>query len=149
MQRWMIVLVAAILAPATAPAGEKKLMHCFAFGAIETASEADWRAFTIATQELPSQIPGLTRVWFGRLRRPIVLVAPANPGSNREILASRLGDEVTTAVRRVEQRWGVCMEMADETTLKDYAKHPAHKAWVAVYEKVRQPGTTSFDILGQ
>ena len=41
------------------------------------------------------------------------------------------------------------MEMTDEAALERYAAHPAHDAWVKTYEKVRVPGTTTFDILGQ
>lgn len=149
MQRWIMVLVAAVLAAGAAPAGEKTLMHCFAFGALEKASESDWREFTQATETLPAKIPGLTRVWVGKLRRPIVLAGPADPESNRQILAAGIGNDVTATVRRLEQHWGVCMEMADEATLKVYAKHPAHKAWVALYQKVGRSGSTSFDILGR
>ena len=40
-------------------AGEKKLMHCFAFTEIDDASkEADWDAFFEATDELPDKIDG-------------------------------------------------------------------------------------------
>lgn len=105
-------------------AGEKKLMHCFAFTAIDTASEADWQAFFKATDELPGKIPGISKVWYGKLRRPL---------------------KVADSVRQ----WGVCMEMKDEETLKAYAANPAHKAWVDVYSKVRVAGTTTYDILGQ
>ena len=41
------------------------------------------------------------------------------------------------------------MELADEAALETYAGHPAHDAWVKIYEKVRVAGTTTFDILGQ
>jgi hypothetical protein len=41
------------------------------------------------------------------------------------------------------------MEMTDEEALAVYADHEAHTAWVRVYAKVRVPGTTTFDILGQ
>ena len=105
-------------------AGEKKLMHCFAFTVIEEATNADWQAFYKATDELPGNIPGLSKVWYGKLRRPL-----------------RVGE--TT------RQFGVCMEMDDADALNAYADHPAHKEWVEVYTKVRQPGTTTIDILGQ
>ena len=121
----LFVFVLAILALAgTASAGEKKLMHCFAFSAIESATDADWQAFYKASDALPGKIPGLTKVWYGKLRRPLSAVSPA-------------------------RTHGMCMEMNDEATLKTYAAHPEHKTWVAAYEKVRQPGTTTFDIIGQ
>jgi hypothetical protein len=115
------------------PAGEKKLMHCFAFTAVESASDADWQAFFKATDALTSKIDGVSRVWYGKLRSPLTITR-VNPAG-----------EAT----KVQRQWGVCMEMNDEAALKTYAGHPAHKEWNDAYSKVRTPGTTTFDILGQ
>ncbi len=125
-----IFLAILALLPATAAAGEKSLMHCFAFTAIEEASEDDWAAFLKATNELPDKIDGLHKVWVGKLRRPL-----RQFGRNQD--EPRL------------RQWAVCMEMTDEAALAVYADHEAHTAWVQVYSKVRVPGTTTFDILGQ
>jgi hypothetical protein len=123
MRKWVLAGSLFVLA-AVLSAGEKKLMHCFAFTPIKEATAAEWKAFQQATDELPKKIPGLSRVWHGKLRRPL-----------------KVGDAV--------REYGVCMEMADEAALQVYAKHPAHDDWVKVYEKVRVAGTTTFDILGQ
>ena len=125
-----VLVPLAALGPAPAVAGEKALMHCFAFTEIEEASEDDWKAFMTATNELPSKIEGLSKVWVGKLRRPL-----RQFGRNQD--EPRL------------RQWGVCMEMTDEEALGVYADHEAHTAWVKVYEKVRVPGTTTFDILGE
>ncbi len=134
MRRFLIqsatLLVVVALIPAAAQAGEKALMHCFAFTEIEEATEDDWKAFMTATNELPGKIEGLEKVWVGKLRRPL-----RQFGRNQD--EARL------------RQWGVCMEMADEEALAVYANHEAHTAWVKVYEQVRVPGTTTFDILGQ
>ncbi len=124
------LLAASALAPAPAEAGEKALMHCFAFTQIEEATDADWKAFLSATDELPAKIEGLTKVWVGKLKRPL-----RQYGSNQS--EPRL------------RQWGVCMEMKDEAALAAYADHEAHTAWGKAYAKVRVPGTTTFDILGQ
>ena len=116
--------------PASAVAGEKALMHCFAFTEIDGASAADWKAFMDATNELPDEIEGLDRVWVGKLRRPL-----RQYGRNQD--------------EAMVRQWGVCMEMTDEAALAAYANHEAHTAWVKAYEKVRVAGTTTFDILGQ
>ena len=107
--------------------GEKALMHCFFFTPIVEASDADWNAFYRATEELPSKIEGLDRVWVGKLRK--------RPAVSQQV---KLGRE-----------YGACMELADEAALETYAGHPAHDARVKIYEKVRVSGTTTFDILGQ
>ena len=57
------------------PAGEKKLMHCFAFSPIESATPAQWKAFYEATDQLPKKIPGVSHVWYGKLRRPITVAS--------------------------------------------------------------------------
>jgi hypothetical protein len=112
-----------------AAAGEKKLMHCFAFTPIETASDADWKAFYNATDQLPKKISGISHVWYGKLRGPLTVYN---------------GQQVKSV-----RQYGVCMEMKDAATLKAYTNDPFHKEWMDVYSKVRVEGTTTFDILGQ
>jgi hypothetical protein len=127
--RWALMMSALLFLSSAASAGEKKLMHCFAFTAIEDATEEDWNAFFKATDELPGKIEGLDKVWYGKLRSPL---RQYNRDGKQSI-----------------RQWGVCMEMADEKALQTYDEHDAHAEWVKVYEKVRVAGTTTFDILGQ
>jgi hypothetical protein len=125
--RATVLLAGALLSSGIGSADEKAVMHCFFFTPIAEASEADWNAFYEATVELPSKIEGLDRVWAGKLRKRAAV--------SQQV---KLGRE-----------YGACMELANEAALQTYAKHPAHDAWVKMYEKVRVPGTTTFDILGQ
>ncbi|HOL72366.1 MAG TPA: hypothetical protein PLA43_05000 [Bryobacteraceae bacterium] len=143
--RCTIGLAAAFLLAGSGLAGEKKLMHCFYFTPVKTATEADWQAFFKATDDLPNQIPGLSRVWYGKLRRNLVVFNP--DGETRKKAAA--GGTVTGQVTQVVREFGVCMELADEAALNAYAKHPAHTKWNEIYSKVREPGTTTMDILGQ
>jgi hypothetical protein len=124
ISRVLLLLGCMFLFTGVLSAGEKKLMHCFYFTSIPEATQADWQAFFKATDELPSKIPGLERVWYGKLARPL-----------------RAGDLV--------RDWGVCMEMADEAALKAYGAAPAHDEWTKVYFKVRKPGTTTINFIGQ
>ncbi len=121
-------------------------MHCFAFTVIDTAAETDWQAFAKATDLLPSKIPVVSKVWHGKLVRPLAIF-----GADREAQKKLAGGEakVTGEVTRRVRQHGVCMEMENEAAIKTYAEHPYHKDWLAIYEKVRQPGTTTFDIIGQ
>ena len=109
--------------------GEKKLMHCFAFTPVDDATDADWEAFQKATDELPSKIDGLNKVWLGKLRRTQTIYGKSGKAK--------------------ERKNGVCMEMDDEAALETYADHVAHREWGKAYFKVRQRGTTTFDILGK
>ena len=129
MTRFAAALAAVTLLCAPAISGEKALMHCFAFTEIEGAAQADWDAVYKATDELPGKIDGLNKVWVGKLRRPL--------------------SQYDSQGERIQRQHGVCMEMADEKALENYAKHEAHAEWVKVYEKVRVPGTTTYDILGR
>jgi len=120
----LFAIAVALVAAGTLSAGEKKLMHCFAFTSIPSASQADWKAFFTATDALPSKGLGISHVWYGKLKRPLSV------GTN-------------------SRDWGTCMEFSGEEALAKYADAPGRKAWFSAYEKVRQPGTTTYDILGQ
>ena len=124
-----VLLLGLTLFAGAASAGEKALMHCFYFTVVQDASEADWDAFKKATDELPGKIPGFNKVWHGKLRSPYNNYNSSGDKSVRE--------------------HGVCMSFDDQAALGVYADHPAHSEWVKVYGKVRQPGTSTFDILGK
>jgi hypothetical protein len=124
MNKLLLCFISASLLASTATAGEKKLMHCFAFRAVKGASQADWDAFYKATDELPKKVKGVSRVWYGKLATPF---------------------ESDGAVRE----YGVCMEMDDAAARARYGNDPAHEQWDKAYSKVRAEGTTTFDILGQ
>ena len=104
---------------------QKTLMHVFAYTPQPSATPQDFDNFRKATGDLVGKIPGLKRVWVGKLRTPL------NLGGN------------------VERDYGVAMEFDDAKALDAYAKDPAHEAWIKIYEKVRVEGTTTYDILGE
>ena len=81
-------------------------------------------AFYKAADELPKDIKGVSRVWYGKLATPF---------------------ESDGAVRE----YGVCMEMDDAAARARYGNDPAHEQWDKAYSKVRVEGTTTFDVVGQ
>ena len=103
---------------------QKTLMHIFAYTPLKGSTPQDYENFKKATAGMVGKIPGLRRVWVGKLREPL----PAGE-----------------AVRE----YGVVMEFDDAKALQVYADHPAHTEWVKVYEKVRLRGTTTMDIPGE
>jgi hypothetical protein len=127
-------------------AGEKGLMHCFAFTPIESATDAEWKAFFAASDQMPKKIDVVKSVWYGRLKDPFAVYG-VDAEARKKFTA---GEQKATGevVRRIRQ-WGMCMWLKDEASLKTYDEHPYHKEWGAAYEKVRVPGTTTFDIIGQ
>jgi hypothetical protein len=146
VSRFAFCVAGLFLISGTAAAGEKKLMHCFAYTVIDSATEADWQAFYKATDQLPSKIPGISRVWYGKLRAPLAIFS-TTPEGRKQLGTGE--PKVTAEVTRVVRKSGVCMEMENEGILKTYTAHPFHKEWGAAYSKVRVEGTTTFDIIGQ
>jgi hypothetical protein len=114
-----------MLLASTSMAAEKKLLHCFAFTAVETATKADWDAFYKATDDIPKKIKGVSHVWYGKLQRPF------------------------TVEGGVARQYAVCMDMDSAEARKNYGSDPYHKIWNDAYSKLRVEGTTTFDIPGQ
>jgi hypothetical protein len=129
-------------------AGDKTLMHCFAWTPIKEATPADWEAFYKASDALPKKIPGIIRVWYGKLDAPLGQ-AQLGKVDKDTFQKYRAGESVTVPVSRVERVYGMCMEMKNADTLKAYDAHPYHKVWTDAYSKVRVDGTTTFNVLGQ
>lgn len=149
MKRMILMFTLCLLAGMTLTAGEKGVMHCFAFSEVEAATPADWEAFAKATDELPGKIPGLLHLMHGKLARPLGLMTAAAPMDDETGKKYRAGESVQATVKVLRRQYGVCMHFKDEESFKAYGKHEAHAAWTKVYEKVRQYGTTTYQILGK
>jgi hypothetical protein len=149
MKQLVLLTLICLCGAGTLGAGEKGLMHCFNFTEIEAATPADWEAFAKATDELPGKIPGLLHLMHGKLVRPQSLLATAAPMDDETTKKFRAGEAVTASVKTIRRQYGVCMHFKDEESFKAYGKLDAHAAWSKAYEKVRVPGTTTYQILGK
>ena len=118
MKKIKLCFAGIVVFAAAGLAAEPTVMHCFAFTPVAGATQADWDAWYKATDALPKKISGLKRVWYGKLRRPMQ-----------------------------KREYAACMEFENEAAFDKYGPHPEHKAWEAVYGKVREPGTTTYQIL--
>src|SRR6266481_6023136 len=96
-------------------AGQKTLLHVFAYSPLGTATQQDFENFKKETEGMVGKIPGLKKVWVAKLREPF----PA-------------GDKIRT--------FAVAMEFDDLPALNAYAGNPVHKQWEQVYERVREQG---------
>ena len=148
MNRFALIAAGLILTASAGMAGEKGLMHCFAYTPIPEATQADWDAFHKATDALPTKIKGIKRVWHGKLARPLAQysLTTQDAEARKKIMADGKG---TTDIAVTRREYGVCMEFDSEAAFKAYGADPGHKEWEAVYSKVRRPGTTTYQILGQ
>ncbi len=148
MRNFGITLAALLLGASFAQAGEKGLMHCFAFTPIAEASQADWDAFYKATDQLPKKMKFVKMVWAGKLARPLTLFGATNAEARKKAAAGEKG--VTSEIVPQRREYGVCMAMdGGPEVLKQYISSPYHKEWSEAYAKVRVAGTTTYDIIGQ
>jgi hypothetical protein len=136
------------LAAGSAQAGEKTLMHCFAWTPVKEATPADWQAFYKASDALPHKIKGIIRVWYGKLDNPLSQTQIGKM-ETADFQKYRAGESVPATVSRHTRDYGMCMEMKDAAALKAYDDDPYHKVWTDAYSKVRVEGTTTFNIPGQ
>src|SRR4051812_2300165 len=105
----LAVTAAALFLSSAAHAGEKKLMHCFAWTSIKEATPADWSAFFKASDELPKKIKGVTHVWYGKLANPLTQYSVTAQGDAQTKL--RAGEPAGVTAQRTPRDWGMCMEM--------------------------------------
>lgn len=139
---------ATLLLSQAALAGEKTVMHCFAWTPIKEATNADWQAFYKASDQLPNKIKGIKRVWYGKLVSPLPQIH-FQKVDNETFRRYQAGETVNASVSATPREYGMCMEFANADVLKAYDADPFHKIWTAAYEKVRVEGTTTFNIPGQ
>ena len=140
------ILAVVTLMSSSAWAGEKQMMHCFAFTAKPEATAADWAAFYAATDAIPKKMPMIKMVWAGKLRAPLAQFAP-DPETRKQFNATT--DKANGTILRVMRQYGACFAFDNADSLKAYTAHPYHAEWMAAYEKVRVAGTTTYDIIGQ
>ena len=149
MKHLVLLTLICLFSAGALSAGEKGVMHCFTFTEVEAATPADWEAFAKATDELPGKIPGLMHLMHGKLARPLGLMAAAGPMDDETGKKYRAGEAVSASVKMMRRQYGACMHFKDEESYKAYGKHEAHAAWSKAYEKVRVPGTTTFQLIGK
>jgi hypothetical protein len=141
-----IAAIAMILASGLS-AGEKKLMHCFAFNIKPETTQADLDALYKLTDGLPGKVPGLSKVWRGELINTLAQFQAAD-ADTQKIFGGGQKTGNGNFNRFVRQQ-AFCMEMKDKETRDSYGKHPAHAEWRTAYDKVIIPGTTTMTFMGK
>lgn len=99
----------------TAP---KTVIHVVTVGWKEGTTEEQIQAAIDGVKRLPSQYPGILRVWTKALN-------VQNPGE-----------------LKVRKTHAFVMEFASEQALKDYSNSPAQQEWYKAYLPIRQQSTT-------
>ncbi len=148
MRNCVLLTSVLLIAGFTAEAGEKTIMHCFAWTPVKEATPDDWAAFYKASDLLPKKIKGIHKIWYGKLQSPLgqVGVVKVEPENQQKL---RAGQTAPAEINRITRDYGMCMEFASLDALKAYDTDPYHKTWTDAYAKVRVEGTTTVNIIGQ
>ncbi len=103
---------------------QETVMHAVAFTPTAQFDDQKMAEFKKATETLAHTVPGVRRAWVGKLRRPLTV-----------------GDATRTH--------GLIFEFDDLASREGYSSHPNRVPWAEVWEQVRMPGATVYDVLGE
>ncbi len=103
---------------------EKSMIHCAAWTAKDGLTQAEFDTFKSSLSELPDLFPGLNRVWVGKL-----------------------GTEVT--YNNEKRDHAIALEFESYEAKRAYSESKRRPEWLAMFETVRKPGSTSFDLIGE
>ncbi|MBI4460644.1 MAG: Dabb family protein [Acidobacteria bacterium] len=126
---WLVALAGLLFASGWVvgqqrPTTQRTVIHAVAWTAQKDATPEGLEDFRRATETLLDTMPGLRRAWVGKLRQPLVV-----------------GD--------LRRDYGLILEFENLATKEAYSSHPNRAPWAAVWEKVRIPGSTNFDVIGE
>ena len=103
---------------------QKTVIHAVAWTPTEGFTPQSLEELKQATAVLVQSVPGMQRAWVGKLRQPLT-------------------------VGNATRSYGLILEFDDLKSREAYSTHPNRAAWAKVWEKVRAPGATVFDVLGE
>lgn len=118
-----MLFVAGWVAGSQSAATQKTVIHAAAWTALEGMTQQQFDDFKKESAALVGQVPGLRRAWVGKLRAPVT-------------------------VEGVQRNYGLIVEFDDVKSKEAYsANHPS--PWYEMFGKLRQPGSTNFDVVGE
>lgn len=103
---------------------EKTTIHCVAWTAKKGMTGADWENFKKGFAMLPDKFPGMRRLWAGKLAEPVTF-----SGLTRD--------------------HAIAFEFDSLAAKRDYSASPNRPAWQELFATVREPGSSSFDLVGE
>jgi len=103
---------------------QKTVLHCAAWTAKDGLTQAEFDAFKASLSKLPDMFPGLRRIWVGKL-----------------------GSEVT--YNNEKRDHSIALEFDSYAAKQAYSNSPHRPEWLKMFESVRKPGSTSFDLVGE
>ena len=102
---------------------QKTTIHAAAWTARADLTPQEFEKFKIETAQMVGTFPGLKRAWVGKLRAPVTF-----DGNKRD--------------------YGIVLEFDNVKSKEAYSdKHPS--PWYEDFGKLRQPGSSNFDVVGE
>lgn len=103
---------------------QKTMIHCAAWTAKEGLTQAEFDTFKDSLSKLPGMFPGLRRIWVGKLGEPVTY-------------------------DNLARDHAIALEFESYAAKQAYSKSPRRAEWMALFETVRKPGSTNFDLIGE
>lgn len=117
------LFLAGVLVGQERAATQKTVIHAAAWTALDTLTPEQFNNFKKETAAMVGKVPGVRRVWTGKLREPVT-------------------------VGGLKRDYGLIVEFDDVKSKNAYtANHPL--PWYENFNKLRKPGSTSFDVVGE
>ena len=118
-----LLFLAGVLVGEESASTQRTVVHAAAWTALDTMTPQQFDDFKKLSASLVGQVPGLRRIWVGKLRAPVTM-----EGQKRD--------------------YGVIIEFDDVKTKNAYSDtHP--EPWYSTFNKLRKPGSTNFDVVGE
>jgi hypothetical protein len=103
---------------------QQTTIHAAAWTAADSMTQQDFDNFKKLSAGLVGQVPGLRRIWVGKLAKPIT-------------------------AEGIQRNYGVVLEFDDAKSKEAYSSNRPPE-WYATLNKLRNPqGSTSFDVVGE
>lgn len=103
---------------------ETSMIHCAAWTAKDGLTQAEFDTFKASLSKLPGMFPGLRRIWVGKLGEPVTY-------------ESQTRDH------------GIALEFESYAAKQAYSKSARRADWMKMFETVRKPSSTNFDLVGE
>ena len=104
-------------------ATQKTTIHAAAWTARDGLTQQEFESFKNETAGMVGTVPGLKRAWVGKLRAPVTFDG-------------------------VKRDYGIVLEFDNVKSKEAYSdKHPS--PWYEDFGKLRQPGSSNFDVVGE
>ena len=103
---------------------EKTTIHCASWTAKKGMTQAQFENFKKGFAKLPDKFPGMRRLWAGKLGEPVTF-------------------------NGLIRTHAIAFEFDNLAAKRAYSASPNRPEWQELFSTVREPGSSSFDLVGE